>query len=899
MESPQVYRRLPMMSLRFSASIALFVLTLPFAQATDYSSTLVGLQSDGKVVVPTNQVLSPAGRQTYIPTRANDLTVSPDGSKVAVLGHGAITFIETANGQVLAATDYSKTSEDNGGSYKGITFSPDGTQVITSNIGGTLDIVLLPQAAGERTKRRVIPLKEGDSYLIPAGFALNPEGTKAYVALCIANQLAEVDLIEGKILRKIPTGNMPFDACLHGDKVYVSNLGGGLPKEGDTTAPAGSGKPVKADPVRFIASEGTISVIDLTKGTEEAQIQVGLHPSGLAITKDGTRLFVANANSDTVSVIDTATRKVIETISVRPQADLIFGSSPNDLLLSADESRLYVSNGTNNAICVIELSKPSTAQTSRIVGFIPTGWYPSGMDWDPAGKILWTANIKGVGSRKKDLLKEREGSPLVGGRKLLPPGHLPSGTGYNTHDNSGSVSAILIPSDAEIARQTAIVIENNRMTESISALAPPRPDAAPKPVPDRHGEPSVFEHVVYIIKENRTYDQVFGDMKEGNGDPSLCIYGEEVTPNCHKIAREFVLLDNFYCSGILSADGHQWVTEAYTTGYLEKAFGGFPRSYPYDGGDALAYASSGFLWDNCFAHGKTFRTYGEFVDAKIRWKDPERQKKGGPKFLDCYKDFMEKKNEIEIIGKATIESLIPHTCTRTIGFPSIVPDLYRADVFIQELKQFEEKGGFPNLSMILLPNDHTSGTRPNMPTPKAAVADNDLALGQIVEAISKSKFWEKTCIFVVQDDPQDGFDHVDGHRTLALVVSPYTKRGKVISTNYNQTGMVRSIELMLGLPPMNQLDSSAIPMTECFMVQPDPTPYTAVPNRIPLDQINPQVSEIQDPRQRYWAQKSIEIPLDDVDEAPEDVFNRILWHDAKGYETPYPEEFADAGELED
>ena len=396
----------------------------------------------------------------------------------------------------------------------------------------------------------------------------------------------------------------------------------------------------------------------------------------------------------------------------------------------------------------------------------------------------------------------------------------------------------------------------------------------------------MFEHVVYIIKENRTYDQVFGDMEQGEGDESLCIFGREVTPNHHKLAEEFVLFDNFYCSGTLSADGHQWTDEAYVTDYLEKAYGGWPRSYPYAGGDALAYASSGFIWDNVLAHGKTLRVYGEFVRASIKWKDPN--KKGTPPFIDCYKDFVNQTGLIDVRAIATIKTIEPYICPTFIGFPYNVPDVYRAGEFIKELKRFEARGEMPNFSIMLLPNDHTAGTLPGRPTPRAAMADNDLALGRIVEAISRSRFWKDTCIFVVQDDPQNGFDHIDGHRTVALVISPYTKRGVVDSTNYNQTSMFKTMELLLGLPPLNQFDASATPMTTCFRDTPDFTPYTVAPNRIALDELNPKVGAIQDPVQRKWALASLELPLDDVDQADEDTLNRILWHAMKGDDSTYP-----------
>jgi hypothetical protein len=393
-------------------------------------------------------------------------------------------------------------------------------------------------------------------------------------------------------------------------------------------------------------------------------------------------------------------------------------------------------------------------------------------------------------------------------------------------------------------------------------------------------EPKInIKHVVYVIKENRTYDQVFGDLPQGNGDTSLVHFGREVTPNQHKLAETFVLLDNFYCSGILSADGHQWTDEAFVTDYIEKFFGDFTRSYPYDGGDALAYASSGFIWDNVLRHGLSFRDYGEFVDAVI---EP-----GTATFKDIYQDYLQGTHKIKIRAVARLDQIEPYLCASFVGFPNTVPDVYRADEFIKELKNFERQDNFPNFIIMLLPNDHTSGTRPGFPTPRAAVADNDLALGRIVEALSHSKFWKETCIFITEDDPQDGLDHVDGHRTVGLVISPYTKRGEVISTYYSQISMVRTIEDILGIPPMNQFDLGAEPMADCFTTTADYTPYTALPSNIPLDELNPPLESLSG-QPLHWARMSLEQDLEDVDRIDEDTFNRIIWHAVKGYDVPYP-----------
>ena len=849
-----------------SASIAVAQKTAPSAaaQAKSYDQSRVGDADPQRIVVPTNQVLSPLGRQVGYAGRPTDLALSPDGRILAVLDRAQVLTIRVETGEIVSRAPHK------GGSYAGLVFTPDGKRLLASSIGGTIGVFEV-EADGELEaeppiKLTPVPGSRSDSAL-PVSLAIDESGKTLWAVLNLNNKLAEIDLASGSVKRELPVGNAPYGVALLGDKAYVTNWAGRKPEEGSLTGPAGRGAPVRVDAVRHIASEGSVSILDLVSGKEQKQILVGLHPSAIILTPDRAHLVVANANSDTLSVIDTRKDEVIETISTRPAEKLLFGSAPNGLAITPDGKTLYVSNGTNNAVAVIAFEPGK----SRMLGCFPTGWYPAALVLDAKRNMLYVANVKGVGSRNE--VKDRK----VKGKDVF---------GYNSHDQLGTISFVTLPSLGELAAHTGKVLTNNRLTESISALAPPRKDARPRAVPERHGEPSLIKHVLYIIKENRTYDQVFGDVKRGEGDESLCMFGEEVTPNQHKLVDEFVLLDNFYCSSVLSADGHQWATEAYVTDYLEKAFGGWPRSYPYAGGDALAYASSGFLWDNALLHKKSLRIYGEFVQASIRWKDADRQ--GSPKFIDCYEDFMKQAGKVEIRGTAAIKSLEPYVCSTTIGFPSIVPDVYRAEEFKRELKKFETDGNLPNLMIMLLPNDHTSGTRPGMPTPEASVADNDLALGQVVEAISKSKFWKDTAIFVVQDDPQAGFDHIDGHRTVALAISPYTRRHTVDSTNYNQTSMIRTMELILGLPPMNQIDASATSMASCFTDQASLAPYDAVPNRIPLDRLNPELNTIRDERQLHWATVSLGLPLDDVDEADEDTLNRILWHSTRGRDDTYP-----------
>jgi YVTN family beta-propeller protein len=847
------------------------------AVGEDYDAATAGRQADGRVVVPTNQVLDPAGLQVEFPGRPTDLALSPDGRLLAVLNSKDLVLIRVRDRAVMQTLPL----PSGGHGFGGIVWSPDGRSIFTSASEAQVNRATFAAGAATFAPPIALPGPGPSGYSAPGGLALSADGATLYVCLSRNNTLGVVDLAGGELKAQIPVGVAPYGVTLAGGIAYVTNWGGRRPAKGEPSAQT-SGTPLLIDPRTGVASSGTVSVVDLARGEELAQIEVGLHPCGLTLNRDASRLFVANANSDTVSVIDTSARTVVESIDIAPASALPFGSAPNAVALSPDERTLYVANGGNNAVAVVELGAraggPEALRASRVAGFIPVGWYPGAVRVSADG-MLFVANVKGVGSL----------TPIIAADRMLPyPGAQARANGaearwaHTVADARGSVSVIPAPDQTELAQYSERVARGNRWSQALVNGQAGGPPAKAAPVPAGPGERSVFEHVIYIIKENRTYDQVLGDMAEGDGEPSLVHFGEEVTPNHHKLAREFVLLDNFYCSGVLSADGHQWTDEAYVTDYLEKSFGGFRRSYPYNGGDALAYAPTGFLWDNALAHGLTFRDYGEFVSAEI---DPPTAS-----WTDIYADYLAgdaREPKVKIRARPGVATLEPYLCPTYIGFPGKVQDVYRARQFIKELRQFEAKGELPNLIMMLLPNDHTSGLQPGLPTPRAMVADNDLALGRIVEALSHSRFWPQTCIFVVEDDPQAGLDHVDGHRTVAFVISPYTKRGAVDRANYNQTSMVRTIELILGLPPMNQFDLSATPMASCFTDKPDLTPYTAVPNRIPLDELNPPLNALSG-AQRYWALRSLALPLDDVDEADEDTLNRILWHSVKGYDTPYP-----------
>jgi len=861
-----------------------------FAAADTSTREIVGQVGTNRFYTPANQILTPAGLQVELPgMRPQAIALSPDGRLLVTAGktHDLIV-LDPKTGRILQHVPLPSESspspvprpvseqilspdKQDQLSFTGLAFSPDGSRIYLANVDGSIKVFTV-ERSGAVVGSFTFPLPAANAPRrraeIPAGIAVSRDGRRLYVALNLSNRLAELDTGTGEVLRLWDVGVAPYDVVLAGPKAYVSNWGGRRPATNSLTGPAGQGTLVRVDPARFIASEGSVSVIPLDDRTAaNPEILTGLHASALALSPNGRWLVVANAGSDSLSVIDTRSDSVLETICTRQNPADLFGAQPNALAFDKSGRKLYVCNATQNALAVVAF-KPGE---SKLVGLIPVGWFPAAIAHDPRRDSLYVANIKGVASTKALKPAERAGD--------------------NTHQYRGSVSLLKIPSSRELARQTAVALANVRYPLLREAARPPRPGQPPRPVPQRAGEPSVFKHVIYIIKENRTYDQVLGDLREGNGDASLCLFGERVTPNQHKLAREFVLLDNTYCSGVLSADGHQWADTAITTEYVERAFAGFPRSY-VDGMeesevDALAYSPAGFLWDNAIAHGKSLRDYGEFSFAHSRWKD--RSRRGAPSFLDYYRDFTQGLGQIHIHSTPAIESLRPCLATNSVGWDLKIPDVFRAAQFIRELAEFERRGEYPNLTIICLPNDHTSGTKPNFPTPAAQVADNDLALGQIVEAVSRSRFWPEACIFVIEDDPQNGWDHVSGFRTTAYLVSPYTRRRATVSTQYNQTSLIRTMELLLGLPPMNQLDATATPMFDCFASAPDLTPFAAVTNNIPLDQMNPEARKVSDPLLRKDAYASARLPLDQPDRCPEDLLNRILWHAMKGSGIPYPE----------
>lgn len=842
--------------------IPVFVLTLlfslpAFAQTSDKPARAV----TDPGVITTRQTITPAGVQTVFDGRVYGVAFGASPNEIWALtarGRSAPTQafkLDWANNKILSRIPIA----ENPG-LQGIVFDPVTKQPL---ISGTLTGAAAKNPKG---KTRLLTVSDGAAKIIAdelgnfiAGAIAvapqtNAQGQRlAVVPLIYNNQLAVVDVNTGKLMGKAETGIAPFGAVINstGAIAYVTNWGGRAPKPGELTAPTGYDP--KADQVvvdeRGIASTGAVTRIDLATMTATHTIQVELHPTAMAWDEKGNRLYVANTNKDSISVIDTASNKVIQTRTLSGQDTR--GFAPTALALTANGDTLFAACGGLNAVAVIRTKDMSVA------GFIPTGWYPNALSLSPDGKWLAIGALLGAGSSWREEPRKRF-----------------------VHAYRGSVGVVPIPDEAQLANYTTAVWENNHLA-NIALLTPRKDNAKPAPaaIPARAGDPSLIEHIVYIIKENRTYDQVFGDMNKGNGDPSLVMFGEDVTPNQHRLADQFVLLDNFYATGGNSGDGHQWVTQANETSYaLWPGYAG--RSYPFDGSDPIAYSDSGFIWDAALKMKKSVRVYGEYAGRMSETDNQQRVK-----LFDRWKAGEDLTREWNIT--APIKPLNNILAKNFPAYSTAIPDVVRAQIFITDVKKWENEGKMPNLVLLQLPSNHTRGTTPGAHTPKAMVADNDLALGQIVEALSKTPFWKKMAIFVVEDDAQNGVDHVDGHRTTALAISPYIRRGSVDSTFYAHQSMLKTIELILGLPTLSLFDLIANDMRASFTNEPDFAPYSAVQPKQSLLELNPQLSSLKG-QMRRDAMDSMKMRFDTPDAAPTERLNRIVWRQVKGVNSPYP-----------
>lgn len=839
-----------------------------------------------QVQLPYNRLIQPAGIQITFgdasqENHALDAVLSPDGKWLAVEERYSIVFIRTADNKVAFVLRNTLKPELRGGmnTYSGIIWhtGKTGPEVYWSLVGrNNLSYVASASWDGVKAEiNRIFEYKpeQEAGIALPNEILITRESRKEYLYVVLNgnNKVIKQDLNTGDTIWVADPGVAPYGLTMAAGKLYVTNWAGRHPAPDDKEV---AGIPWGAARINNdkggSTREGSVTIIQPTKGTILKELVVGLHPNEIISDREGKYVYLTNSNSDNVTVINTLTDETDETISVRLQPDInpFFGDSPNGLCLSTDEKTLFVANGLDNAIAVIKLKNrglpTDEQQHSSIEGFLPTGAYPSSVTISGSG-YLYVSNLEAATAH-------------LGIHNSATANEI-----YNSHNMLASVSVIPFHNRKNLTAYTDTVIALNDLSRALSGREKPRDNVKPKPVPDRIGEPSVFKHVVYIIKENRTYDQVLGDMKQGNGDPGICTFGAEITPNTHKLAEEFLLLDNFHVSGKCSAEGHQWTDASIVTDYIEKNMRAWFRSYPHVQTDALVYAPTGFLWDNAVTQGRSVQIYGEAslpdLNDTLDWSDIYQLYKSGKK--------------VEFTNYSTIE---PVRSILSQTYPSvgelIFPDVMRADILAKEIHDYEAMPGdkLPELMIVALPNDHTSGMRPGSPTPRAMVADNDYALGKIVEAFSKSRFWESTVIFVVEDDSQSGWDHVSAYRTVAQVISPYTRTGKTVHAYYTQPSMVRTIEQILGLPPMNIQDAIANTMTGCFASVPDKTPYKAVLNKIPIDEMNKTIAELNG-NARTFAEKSMLPEFEGIDKGDDDLLNRILWFAAKG-DLPYPAQYA-------
>ncbi|MGH7992808.1 MAG: beta-propeller fold lactonase family protein, partial [Limisphaerales bacterium] len=738
-------------------------------------------------------------------------------------------------------------------SFYGLAFSQNGRHLYCS--GGDDEIVhVFNFKKGKLTPDRDIRLRDVRQRGIPCGLAVSKKESELFVANVWGQTVSEVNLAAPANVTDIM-----FTADATNATVIFKNRGRIDPYLAAVQKRAkASLDPTKPDapfPYGCVLDEkhhrlyvslwgqSCVAVVDLKSNQVVARWATGEHPNEMLLTKSARCLFVANANLNTVTVLDTSTGETIETLNAALGPDVLPGSTPNSLALSPDETRLFVANACNNNIAVFDVS---TIGKSRALGFIPVGWYPTSVRVTPNGRDLLVANGKGLIS-KADLNGPEPGKPNYVAKQ------------YIASLFPGALSIIDLPKGEKFAPQLAAWTAQAYQCTPQYSVAPVVP-ATDNPVPVRPGLPGPIKYCIYIIKENRTYDQILGDMKEGNGDSNLCLFPEKVTPNEHKIARDFVLLDNFYVDAEVSADGHEWSMGAYASDFVEKEwplsyghnqFGKYP--YPSEGGFPIAFPANGYLWDRAREAGISYRSYGEFIQNGKTPEDP---------------------------GHTHVAALKGHFDPWYRGFDTGYPDVKRAERFISDLRGYETNGEMPRLQIVRLPNDHTCGTVNGAFTPTAMAADNDQGVGMLVDAISHSKFWPQTAVFILEDDAQDGPDHVDAHRSPAYIVSPYTRRGVVDSTMYSTSSLLRTMELILGLQPMTQFDAAATPMFNAFQAQPDLGPYDLVPPEVNLQQRNTAAS--------WGGAASAKMNFSKEDATPEQALNEIIWHSVRGANSPMP-----------
>ena len=807
--------------------------------------TLPGETLEGTVRMPNGWSIKPAGKQVQMGDFPINIALHPSGKWAAVLHAGwglhevVIVDLKPKKQKVLSRSVIDQT-------FAGLTFAPDGKHVYVG--GGKLEVVYQfafddgylgkpkklsvsnPKAADiiekaemaddeEQPEKTEKAEKKKKVKFVPGAFAIHPSGKMLYVpgvwgdAVCF---LPLDDAARTRVFVPLDQDSHPINCLLDskGKRLFVS-----------------------------LWNRAAVAVVDVEKEKIIQTWATEKHPTEMVLSPDEKTLFVACSNSTRVSVLRTADGKGLETINCALYPNAPNGNTPNSLCLTPGGQILVVANADANNLALFNVAEPGKAKP---LGFIPVGMYPTSVRCDADGKHIYVANGRGISVKANPH-----------GMNPLLPKSTKGVQEYIAGLYRGTLGVIDMPNEVDMIKYSKQAYECSPLRQDNGIVG-----SVPKdnPIPAKIGGASPIKYCIYVIRENRTYDQVLGDMKEGNGDRGLCIFPEKVTPNAHRLARQFVLLDNFYCDGEVSADGHEWSMGAYCTDFVRRVWplnysgGGHKKFdlFPGDGDfDDIARPACGYIWDRCAEAKVTYRSYGEWVENGQKDTDP------------C---------------KAKVKTLVGHIDPLYRGWDLSYRDQKRADRFIAELKRFEKEGGMPQLSIIRLPNDHTSGTSSKKPTPTAMVADNDLALGRIVEAISKSKFWPETAIFVIEDDAQNGADHVDAHRTVALCISPYTQHGKVDSTLYSTASMLRTMELILGVQPMSQFDAAARPMYNAFQAKPNLATYTHLLPDTDLNAVNQKTA---------WGEKLSEgFDFTAEDRVDDLILNEVIWHSVR--DTPMP-----------
>ncbi|MFE5163306.1 alkaline phosphatase family protein [Streptomyces sp. NPDC056697] len=877
--SRRIGRRIPLLTAGTTA-VALVAAGTALAQTHQFGTDQVGQVTENGQVVSSNQYIAPYGDRLVINQgKIMSSSVSPDGTHMAASvtdGGAALAIVDLKNWKTQQLVSNAASSNPRIGSnnvgQEGPTYSPDGKELWLGQPDG-YTVFTVNADGGVAGPRTVSIPAQGSKHALVGAVAFAADGKTAYSAVNGQNRVVSIDAATGTIKRSWDVGNAPRGMVVVGDKLYVSNEGGRPAKPGEPTINS-YGTQVLADQKTAATTSGTVSVIDLAnQDAAVSSIGVGLHPTAV-YAKNGV-VFVTNTADNNVSVIDTAKDKVVQTISTQPWAKARVGYEPDAVTLT-DDGHLLVTLGRANAVAVYKFT--SAQEPVSYVGLLPTDYFPS--EITTSGNQVYVSNTRGVDARRK------------------------ATGGHGTHDTTSSVQKFTLPDDGVIRSYTGKVFKQNGWNgESLK-----KTDGTPAkavPVPVRLGDPSTIKHVFLLVKENRTYDQVLGDVPQGNGDPSLTEFGENVTPNQHALAQQFGLYDNTYDIGTNSAEGHNWLMQADDPEYTESSAGEYTRSYDTED-DALGHQKTGFIWTGAQAARKSVRNFGEFQQFLT--------KPSGASWQNLYCDT----KNMAATGQDTAYPLnstspIPSLNDVSVhGFPKFdtsVPDIYRAQIWKKDF----EKNGPANLNMFWLSSDHTGGPV----SPASQVADNDLAVGQIVDQISHSKYWKDSAIFVVEDDSQAGLDHVDGHRAPVQIISPWAKHGAVDSHYYSQINMMRTIEQILGIQPMNQKDTAATPMASAFTQHPDFTPFKTLPNRtsltdgvktpptcgldtpaaqslkaaaVPSASVPTDMKNVAAKWDQWKSKQRLTGPHAVPDYAPPAQMNHLTWYETHNWAKPYPGE---------